>query len=218
MLRTSSLRQQAQSVTAALLFLVCATAAYGADTYIGGVLTMPSLAIGSATYANVVISPITRSDVLAYTMGGTPNGSEDSYDPGTARLTIPTITVGNITFTNVIVSVPSTVSVSISGVAGADSYDGTNLHISYVQWGGTVYDNVVVAVTLSDVVFPIAGGMPTFVPDTYNSVTNQLAIPAVQVGNRVFTNVVVTPGALQPSNVGIYSTEQESVVHSFSGN
>ncbi len=192
----SFLRNHVQGIAAALFFPVCATATYGADTYSGGVLTIPSLAIGAATYSNVVISPITLNDVLSYTVGGTPNGSEDSYDPETAELTIPTITVGDVTYTNVIVSVPSTVSASIGGATGADIYDGTNLHISAVQWGGTVYDNVIVGVNLSGVVFPIAGGMPTFIRDTYNSVTNQLAIPAVQVGNRVYTNVVVTVGQI----------------------
>src|ERR1035438_1215912 len=96
----SFLRQHTQSLTAAVLFLVCSAAAY-ADTYSGGLLSMPSLAIGSATYSTVVISPISLSDVLAYTVGGTPSGSEDSYDPASARLTIPTITVGGTTYTNV---------------------------------------------------------------------------------------------------------------------
>jgi uncharacterized repeat protein (TIGR03803 family) len=211
----SSLRHHAQSLTAALLFLFCATAAYGADTYSGGVLTMPSLAIGSATYSNVVINPITLNDVLAYTLGGTPSGSGDSYDPGTAQLTIPTITVGNTTYTDVIVSIPSMASISISSVSGADTFDGTNLHISYVQDGGVVYKNVVVAEALGDVVLPIAGGMPTFVPDTYSSATNMLAIPAVQVGNRVYTNVVVTAGKLM-SLGGIYLTITESQLYTFS--
>ncbi len=215
MQRISSLSPHTRSLTAALLYLACASAAFGADTYKGGVLTLPTLAIGSATYSTVVINPIALSDVVAFTVGGTPSGSEDRYDPGTARLIIPTITVGTTTYTNVIVAVPTTAAVSIGRVTTADTYDGTNLRIAQVQVGGTVYQNVVVAEALSDVV-SVTGGMPTALPDTYNSLTNQLSMPAVQVGSRVYTNVVVTAGKLQ-SVGGVSFRNQESVVHAFTG-
>ena len=52
-------------------------------------------------------------------------------------------------------------------------------------------------------------------PDTYNSLTNGLAIPAVQVGNRVYTNVIVTVENLV-SITGIYAGNAESILQSFS--
>jgi uncharacterized repeat protein (TIGR03803 family) len=58
--------------------------------------------------------------------------------------------------------------------------------------------------------------MPTSVPDTYNSMTNQLAVPAAQVGNLVYTNAVITVGKLL-SVGGVSSTDAELVGHSFSG-
>ncbi len=58
--------------------------------------------------------------------------------------------------------------------------------------------------------------MPTSGPDTYNLPTNQLAIPAVQIGSRVYTNVVVTAGRLLAVG-GVSFINQESILHSFSG-
>ena len=214
MQRKLASRLRTQFLPAALSLVFCAGAAEAADTYSGGVLTLSSLAIGSATYSNVVISPITLGDVVSFTPGGTPNGSVDTYNPGTARLTIPTITVGARTYTNVIVAIPSSVAVSIGSVSGADSYDGVNLQISQVQVGSVVYGNVVVGVGS---IVRVAGGMPTATPDTYNTVVNQLAIPAVQVGSKVYTNVVITAGSLR-SVGGISFRNQESILHVFEGN
>jgi hypothetical protein len=78
----SSLRHHAQSLTAALLFLVGAAAAYGADSYnpANKQLTIPTIAIGSATYSNMVV---TVGKIISGPTGTSPNGSLDSYDPGT---------------------------------------------------------------------------------------------------------------------------------------
>src|SRR5208282_5537730 len=98
----SSLRQHAQSLTAALLLLLCATAAC-ADTYSGGVLTMPSLAIGSATYSNVVVNV---GNIVSGPTGSFPYGptgiatdvTVDSYDPGTNELTVQSVRSGGTTY------------------------------------------------------------------------------------------------------------------------
>jgi uncharacterized repeat protein (TIGR03803 family) len=172
---------------------------------------MPSLAIGTATYSNVVVNV---GNILSGPTGSVANGTVDSYDPGNNQLTVQSVNFGGNTYHNVVVTVAGLV--SIGGVTGADSYNGTDLSISLVQAGGTVYDHVVVAEALSNVV-SVAGGMPTFVPDTYNSLTNLLDISAVQVGNRVYTNVIVSVGQLLAVG-GIYFTDQESILHSFSGN
>ena len=193
----SCLRAHVQSRAAALVFLACAATAH-ADSYINGVLTLTTLAIGSGTYSNVVISPIALGDVDGYTKGSTRTGSEDSYDPATGRLTIPVITVGNSTFTNVTVTVPASAVVSIGSVTGADTYAGGNLTIAGITVGGKTYNDVVLAAKVSDVVM-IAGGLPSATSDQYTPSSGHLLIPAVQVGNRVYTNVTIkaSPSGIQ---------------------
>lgn len=212
MRRTSSFRQHAQSFTAALLFVACTTTAYAADSYnpSNKQLTIPSVAIGSATYSNMVV---TVGEIVAAPSGTGPNGQIDSYDPRTNLLTVQSVTLGPATYYNVVVTVARLV--SVSAVLGADTFNGTDLSISHVQVGGTVYDGVILSEGISNVI-RIAGGMPTFGPDTYSSFSNRLAIPAVQVGSRVFTNVIVSLGTLK-SVAGVHSSVQESVLHSFNG-
>ncbi len=206
----SSVRRHAPSFVAALSFLAGATAAYGADTYIGGVLQIPVLGIGSATYSNVAINV---GNIISGPTGSVANGTVDSYDPGTNELTVQSVDAGGTTYHNVVVTVAGLV--SIGGVTGADSYDGANLSISLVQFAGSVYEGVVVTEALNNVV-SVAGGMPTLGPDTYNLLNNELAIPAVQVGNHVYTNVLVTAGKLLAVG-GIHSTTHESVLYAFGG-
>jgi uncharacterized repeat protein (TIGR03803 family) len=209
---TLSLRRAVQSVIGALLFLVGVPLAYGVDSYnpSNKQLTLFSLAIGSANYSNMVV---TVGSIVSGPSGTAPNGPMDSYDPRTNQLTVQSVTVGSATYHNAVVTVGSLV--LIGAVAGADTFNGSELSISHVQVGGTVYDGVVLTEGLGNVI-SIAGGMPTFVPDTYNSFANRLAIPAVQVGSRVYTNVVVSLGTLH-SVAGIHSSVQESVLHSFNG-
>ena len=188
----------------------CAAAAHGADSYNAGnrQLTIPAAVIGSATYSNMVV---TVGSIVSGPAGSAPNGTLDSYDPGTNQLTVPAVTVGSGTYYNVVVTVGGLV--SIGGVSGADSYNGGNLSISQVQLGGTVYDRVVVAEGLGNVI-SVSGGMPTYVPDTYSAQTNELAIPAIQAGNRVYTNVIVSAGTLVGVG-GVASAVQESILYSF---
>jgi uncharacterized repeat protein (TIGR03803 family) len=212
MQRLTSVRHHAQSLAAALLILSCATAAYGEDTYSRSTrqLTIPRVAISSAIYTNMVV---TVGGIVSGPKGSAANGIVDSYEPGNNQLTVQSVNVEGTTYYNVVVTVEGLV--SIGSVIGADSYNGTDLEISHIQLGGTTYDGVALAESIGNVV-SIAGGMPTFVPDTYDALSNQLAIPAVQVGGRVYTNVVLTAGKVA-SVAGVYSAVQESIVHSFSG-
>jgi len=186
-------RRRARPIAAAVSLLVCATTAH-ADSYGGGVLTIPSLVIGNGTYSSVAISPITVGDVLSYTPGGTANGSADSYDPVSGQLTIPAITVGGNTYTDVVVAIPAAASVAIGGVTGVDTYSNGELSIPFVQLrDGAIYFNVLVKIVGLD---SVDGGMPHTVQDLYDPVSGQLTIAAIEYNGRVYTNAVVTPGKL----------------------
>ena len=95
---TTSLRRHARSLLTMLL-LLCAAEAYAYDTYstqgATPTLTIPTLAIGGASFSRVVISGLTVADVVppAPGFGGTPNGSEDTYDPATQTLFVPSVYV-----------------------------------------------------------------------------------------------------------------------------
>jgi uncharacterized repeat protein (TIGR03803 family) len=199
-----------QAYACGVLALACAAAVNAADIYdpATGSLTIPALAIGPASYSNVIV---TVGHIVSGPMGTAPAGSGDSYDPGSNQLTVPAVMVGASEYYNVVATVGGLV--SIGGVTGADSYNDTHLSVPLVQFGSTVYENVMA--TVGSIV-SIAGGMPTAAPDTYNSLTNQLAIPAVQAGNNVYTNVVVTAGKLL-SVTGVYATNSESTLYSFTG-
>ena len=204
-------RSQNRAVFAALALLFATGQAHGTDMYAAAnrQLTMPSLQIGSATLTNVVV---TIGNIVSGPSGSTPIGSEDSYEPGTNQLTVQSVAVGAATYYNVVATVSALI--SIGGVTGADTFNGTNLNIPLVQDGSTVYKNVIVGEVLSGVV-SVGGGMPTAAPDTYNSITNQLAIAAVQAGNHVYTNVVVAAGKLLGVGGELF-TNQESILHEFS--
>jgi uncharacterized repeat protein (TIGR03803 family) len=201
-----------QSFTAALLFLACTAAACATDSYnpSNKQLTIPSVAIGSAIYSNMVV---TVGMIVVAPSGTGPNGPMDSYDPRTNLLTVQSVTLGSATYHNVVITVAALV--SVSAVLGADNFNGSELSISHAQVGGTVYDGVILTEGPGNVI-SIAGGMPTFVPDTYSTNSNRLAIPAVQVGSRVYTNVIVSLGTLK-SVTGVHSSILETVLHSFNG-
>jgi uncharacterized repeat protein (TIGR03803 family) len=208
MTNQSSSQRLAHFVTGSLLLLICAGSGYAADIFnlSNRQLTMPQVVIGGATYTNMVV---TVGNIVTPPSGATAHGSEDSYDPQTNLLTIQTVIVGPTTYHNAVVTVAGLV--SCSGVTGADSYNGAELSISTVQVGATTYEGV--AITVGSVL-SVAGGMPTYVPDTYSSPNNQLAIPAVQVGNRVVTNVIINVGNLI-AVTGIYGSFQEMTLYSF---
>ncbi len=179
---TSPLRP-AQSAAAAGILLVCATAAQAADSYSAGHLTIPTLSNGPVTYSNVVVAV---GAITSGPAGSAPLRSVDSYDISSGQIMVNSVSVGAGTFYNAAITVASLT--SIGTVTGADSYNGTNLTVSYVQVGNSFYRNAVV--TVSSIVH-IGGGMPTGAWDIYNGANGELTIPAVQVGATVYTNVTV---------------------------
>jgi hypothetical protein len=184
---TSSLRRHAQSAMTVLLFLPCAFAVYGADSYNGTYLTIPSVVIGSATYSDVVVTPGRVLNVG----GGAPNGSVDTYNPANSQLTIPSVVYGANTYHNVLITVGGLI--SIGSASWVDTYDSSSrqLRISSVQVGSTVYNNAVITPAT---IINVGGGMPAEVQDEYNSANRQLTIAAVQDGTQIFTNVTITVG------------------------
>ncbi len=185
----SSLRRPAQTLVTAFVFLLC-TGGANADTYSGGVLNIPTLTIGNATYTNVVVNV---GSILSGPLSAAPLGTGDNYDPFTGQLTIPSVTLGGSSFSNVVATVASLV--SVASVAGADSYNlGTSeLTIPYVQYGTAIYHNVVIKVAS---IVGLANGMPNATWDSYNSANNQLSVPAVEVAGHVYTNATVTVGSI----------------------
>ena len=177
-------------ILAATLILTWTGAACGADTYNAGELSMPRVAIGGATYSNMVV---TVGSIVSGPSGTGPYGVEDRYDPGSKQLTVQAVTAGSATYYNVVVTVADLI--SIGGVAGADTYDGSELAIAYAQvLGGSLYTDVVISGTSIN---SVAGGMPALIADTYDAATRQLTIPAVQVGSHVYTNVTITVGTVE---------------------
>jgi phospholipase C len=188
---TLPLRRCVQSVMAATLIMAGTAAAYGADTYSAGELAMPSVVIGGATYSNMVV---TVGSIVSGPTGTSAYGLEDSYDPVTKLLTVQTVEVGSATYYNVVITVDGLV--SIGGVAGADTDNGTELKIPVVQvLGGSLYTDVV---TTDAGTVSVAGGMPALLVDNYDSSTGRLSIPAFvdQVNGRIYTNVIINVGKL----------------------
>jgi hypothetical protein len=183
---TSSMRRQARAFAVAGLLISCAGAVHADDTFSAGQLSIPSLSNGPVTYSNV---KVTVGSIASGPAGTSPVGSVDTLDTSTGRISIPTVHVGAGTFYNAAITVGSLA--SIGGVTGADSYNGTNLILHYVQVGGTFYRNVVVGVGS---VVRVAGGMPAGAWDTYNGGNGELTIPAVQVGAAIYTNVTIKVG------------------------
>ncbi len=187
---TPSIKQYARPLMGALMLLVCAGEAHGTDSYNPSTnqLSIPSVAIGSASYSNMVV---TAGELVSGPTGTSPNASQDTFNPVNSELTAPAVKLGNATLYNLVATVTGLV--SVGSVTGADIYDGANLTISNVQLGNTIYTEVVVAVTLANVI-GVAGGMPKAIMDVYDVSSGHLTIPAVQVGGRVYTNVTVTVG------------------------
>src|ERR1022692_689163 len=140
MQHTSSLRRQARSLLTALLLLFCAADVL-ADAYSTSppTLTIPSMVVGGATFSPVVISGLTLADVIAPgpVYGGTPNGSEDTYNIASQTLFIPSVSVnGNATpYANVSVTLANVApsQVRFGSVTGADTYGGGTLNIPAVE-------------------------------------------------------------------------------------
>ncbi len=187
-LKYGTLRDQARSFTAALVFLLCNSVAW-ADTYNPATkqLSIPAVSVGGATFFNAVftITGLVRGPTGTAAMGG-----EDSYDTSSGQLTIPSVTVGAITYYNAVATVGDLV--SLGSVSGADTFSG-NLFIPHVIVGRTVYQNV--TVSLGSII-SVIGGAPRYPRDIYDYYTGELTIAAVQVGAKIYTNVVVTVGTV----------------------
>jgi hypothetical protein len=186
--RPALLRHAARSFAAGLLFLLGSVQVFGADSYAGGQLSIPSLSTGSATLSNVVL---TVGSIVAGPADTMPYTSVDSYNPTNSQLTVPTVMAGGATYYNVVVSVGSG-PVSIGSVSGADTYSGGELTVPSVQVGADVYTGVV---TVGRIV-SVAGGMPNASEDIYNPANGELSIPAVVAGGKVYTNVTITVGSI----------------------
>jgi phospholipase C len=185
------LRLRSQAAVAATLMMAWAGAACGTDTYSAGQLSIPTLAIGGATYSNVVVRV---GSIVSGPVGTSPYGDADTYNPANGQLTVQSVTVGSATHYNLVVTVASLV--SIGGVAGADTYDGSDLTIPLLQvLGGPLYTNVVVD---GGTITSVAGGMPGLAFDTYDAQADQLAVPALvnRVDGRIYTNAIVGAGIL----------------------
>ena len=63
-------------------------------------------------------------------------------------------------------------------MSGADTFDGTHLHLPYVLVGSTPYYNVVLAVSLANV-SAVHGGMPSVIWDQYDATASLLTNGAV---------------------------------------
>ena len=184
----------ARLAPAATLASLLATLAHATDTYtVDRQLTVPALQVGAATYSNVVV---TVGAIVSGPTAPPANPGIDSYDPGSTQLQVPSVSFGGSIYNNIIATVAGLV--SIGSVSGADSYDGTNLHMPYVQVGPTVYTDVVLQATPASIV-SVGGGMPQAPRDRFDPPTGRLLIPAVVTPNgRVYTNVTlsVMPGSL----------------------
>ena len=202
----SLLRCHARSLLTVLL-LLCAAESQ-ADTYSTAppTLTIPSLAIGGATFSNVVIHGLSVADVIAPApvLGGTPSGSVDSYNAVSQALFIPSVTVngGATPYANVSVTLAGVApsQVTFGGVAGADTFGGGALSIPVVEiangpLGGKTFCNVVIpAADINLNSLAVAMGMPRGAEDVYDWTSALLSIPAVYVAatGRVYTNVSAT--------------------------
>jgi hypothetical protein len=153
-----------------------------------GTVTIPTLAIGGATYSDVVLAV---AGLVSGPSGTSPNGSEDSYDPESNQLTVQAVTLGSTTYYNVVATAGKLT--SIGSVTGADTYEGGQVTIPSVGAFGKVYTDVVI--TVGSLV-SIGSGLPKAALDEYDPTTQQLTVAAVEYAGHVYTNVVVTVGSI----------------------
>ncbi len=161
-------------------------------TYEQGQLTVPVLSIGSATYADVVVTP---GRLLSGPTRAAPAAGIPVYTPGNGQMSIPVGFAGTTQYNNVVITVNELA--SIGSVSGADTFDGSKLTIPSLLVGGRTYRNVVITIAALD---SIGNGMPALAQDEYVPATNRLSIPAVEAYGRVYTNVVVTVGQVLSVN------------------
>ncbi len=210
----SSWRARAGSLSAAFLWLACSSASFGADTYANGQLTIPSIVIGSANYTDMVVT-VTAIDSSPTAYGGF---YQDYYNPSTGRLLVSSAYYAGTAYHNVLVTLGSLV--SVGGVTGAPSYDGTNLTIPAVQAFGLVFTNVTVPITIANVA-AVGGGLPKVaqsqaIPSPTKAGYYQVTLPVVEYGGHFYTNVVLNI-LLSQVRYGGYQPA-DTTLHSFSGN
>ena len=173
-------------VISACLLLACTIQAFATDSFdpSSRQLTAASVAIGQATFTNMVVSV---GHIVSGPGGSSPVGSGDRYDPASKELIVPAVQVGTRTYYNVVATVSGLV--ASGSASGTDVYDGATLSIPYVRVGNTVYTHVSVEV---DSIQSPGGGMPKLPWDTYDVSSRQLTLAAVQFGGKVYTNAIVT--------------------------
>ncbi len=202
MRKTNTMKVIARSLAGGLLSVIGATTAFAGapDIYnpANHQLTIPSIVIGSVTYIDLVV---TVGSILELPHGKAGSNIGDTFTADNQQLRIAEVLVGSTTFWNPVVLVSGLV--SVAGISGAATYDGTNLTLPAVQLiGGNLYTHVIVAVSPADIV-SVGGGMPTVDQNQYNPAhLNQLTIPIIQVGVNIYTNVVVTVNSNQLRSVG----------------
>ena len=185
-------RRQILALLSFALVICAAPAARATDTFNGTTLTIPVLSIGFYEYTNVVVTAGLQ-DIVVRPSGTSPLGGADLYRSASNQLYIPAVNFGSNTYYNMTIT-PETL-VSIGGLAYGDTFNGTDLFMPYVNVPGARLSNVILEVTTANIV-SIGGGLPTVDYDTYAN--GQLHIPAVQFGNKVYTNVILSVG---PGNI-----------------
>jgi hypothetical protein len=174
-----------------------AAGAAAADSYdpVTRQLTIPAIAVGGITYSDMVVL---IGSIVSGPAGTTPGLTGDSYDQGNDQLTVPDVFVGTNEYCNVVATVAGLV--SIGGVSGADTYDGTQLSIPSVELlGGPVFTDVIITI---DGIVSTGGGMPGSVRDVYNPANGELTIAAVQAGGNIYTNPIVKVGKIVAASGG----------------
>ena len=187
-LRRSGFGIRYSALLALLGGTLSAGAAHAIDTYAGGVLQIPTLAIGSRTFSNVTVQV---TSILTMPSGYMPNGNIDTYDPSTGKLTVQSVLYGGHTYYNAVVTVSPVV--TIGSMTGSDTYQGAGqvLTIPRIEVGGTAYDDVNVHVVPTSIV--VHGGMPGALADSVSLSPGGVTIniPAIEFGGAVYTNIVV---------------------------
>ncbi len=193
-----SLSHRVSALCTAVLLWIGAVPANATDSYDPAtmVLSIPTLVIGSASYADVTV---TVGRIVTLPSGSSANGSVDRFDPASGQLTVQSVTLGNNTYYNAVVTVASLG--AIGSVSGADAYGGGDLTISSVQVANAYYVDVVLAVSLGNIL-DVGGGMPLAADDAFSLSSGVLTVPAVQAFGHVYTNVTLKVGLANVVSVG----------------
>ena len=181
-------------ILSAVLCFIVTPAAYGADSYDSksNLLTIPSVAVGSTIYSNVVI---TVGSIVGLA-GGTPIASYDIYDPASNQLVIPSVQVGGTTYTNVLVTVGA---VKSAGSSGSISAPGLGNFVDAPVSGMTYTTSSGLSGTTNGY------GQFLFNPgDTVTFMADGVMLGAVRVTTSATTGATtVTPVDLVPGATGV---------------